>query len=154
MDKDEYEALLKLSVNQFNSNASAKRGTTVTDEMRAKMSASRKGRIVSEETKRKIGDGHSGKVVKKETRDKLSKINKGKVIPKEVGLKISIANTGKKHSVESKIKQSENNGMCRRVITPKGEFRSVTAAANAYGKSVDTIRNWIKKGDKGFSYLD
>ena len=154
MDKDEYEALLKLSVNQFNSNASAKRGAAVSDETRAKMSAKGKGKVVSIETRKKIGDGHRGKVVTDETRDKLSKINKGKIIPKEVGLKIALANTGKKRTEETKIKQSENNGMNKKVLTPNGVYRSVTAAATAYGKHVDTIKNWIKKGDKGFSFLD
>lgn len=54
MDKEEYEALLALSRSQFTSNASAKRGITISDEMREKYSKSRKGKVHTEETKKRL----------------------------------------------------------------------------------------------------
>jgi hypothetical protein len=42
----------------------------------------------------------------------------------------------------------------KRVMTPMGEFASQAAAGRAYNTEGARIRNWIKKGNKGFYYLD
>ena len=152
MNLDIYEALQALSIGSFSSLATIARGESYSRERRAIISAANKGRVHTTEAKKKIGDAHRGKVVSEETRNKLRIINKGKIIPKEVGLKIAASNRGKKRTAEARLKQSENNGMNKIIITPNGEFRSVKAAGDAYGKCSDTIRNWIRNGKAGFLY--
>ena len=173
MDKQMYEALLNMSVNQFNSKAAAvsTKGRIVSEETKIKMSLAQKGKKASVETRAKLSIAHKGKkrseqarlnIIKgltgrkqsDETKQKISLAKKGKVTAKEVIAKLRLASTGKKHSVDTKLKCRLNNAMNRKVLTPSGQYRSVTATAEAYGKHIDTIRNWIKKGDKGFSYLD
>ena len=41
----------------------------------------------------------------------------------------------------------------KRVMTPLGEFPSQAAAARAYNVEGARIRAWIKKGGKGFNYI-
>jgi hypothetical protein len=154
MNKEEYEALLALTRNQFTSNATAKRGATVSDEMREKYSKSRKGRKHSEETKKKIGAGNKGKVLSAETRAKLSASRQNVVISAETRAKISASGKGRKHSAETRLKQSLNNGFAKKVQTPIGIFISLAAAAKAYGKCSTTVRTWIRKKYDGFNYID
>lgn len=42
---------------------------------------------------------------------------------------------------------------CKAIITPKGEFPSLTKAAKAYGVSITSIRRYIKKRP-GFEYAE
>ena len=65
---------------------------------------------------------------------------------------ISLANSQRK-SIESGKKKITRNcgaasGMARAVITPRGDFPSVRAAALSYGVDINTIRNWIKNTKK------
>ena len=154
MDKDEYEALLALTRNQFTSNASAKRGISVSDELREKYSKSRKGRKHTEETKKKIGAGNKGKVLSAETKAKLSASRKNVVISAETRAKLSASGKGRKATDETRLKQSLNNGWARKVQTPIGVFISLAAAAKAYGKCATTVRTWIRKKYDGFNYIE
>ena len=154
MDKEEYEALLALSRSQFTSNASAKRGITISDEMREKYSKSRKGKVHTEETKKKIGAVHKGKIVSEETRKKISLARKSVVISAETRAKLSASGKGRIVSEETKLKHKLHNGFSRKIKTPIGDFISLAAAAEAYGKCSTTIRTWIRKEYYGFSYID
>lgn len=154
MDKQMYEALQALSRNQFTSNATAKFGNLISDELRDKYSKSRKGRRHTEETKRKIAAGNKGKVSSDETRKKISLSRKNVVITEKTRAKLSASGKGRKHSSETKLKQSLNNGWARKVQTPIGTFISLAAAANAYGKCSTTVRTWIRKKYDGFYYID
>lgn len=55
---------------------SARKGVKVSDEVRAKMSASHKGRVMSEEQKAKISVKLKGRVMSEETRKKMSEARK------------------------------------------------------------------------------
>lgn len=168
-----YEALQALSRNEFTSKACATsiKGRIVSEETRVRMSIAQQGKKASDETRAKLAALHKGKkrseqaklnIIKgltgrkhsTETKQKISLAKKGRVTSKEIIAKLIVASTGKKHTAETKLKCSVNNAMNRRVLTPNGQYPSVTATSTAYGKHIDTIRNWIKKGDKGFSYLD
>ena len=45
------------------------------------------------------------------------------------------------------------NGLSRKVMTPKGEFGSINEAALGYGVVCQTITNWIKKNREGFFFI-
>lgn len=45
------------------------------------------------------------------------------------------------------------NGLSRKVMTPKGEYGSINEAALEYGVVCQTITNWIKKNREGFYFI-
>lgn len=65
---------------------------------------------------------------------------------------IRLANSQRKSLESGKKKITRNcgsaSGMARAVITPRGEFPSVRAAAQSYGVDISTIGNWIKNTKK------
>jgi hypothetical protein len=78
--------------------ASAKNRKPISDESRAKMSASRKGMNKapkSLEHKEKLSKAQSGKKLSIETREKLSQIGKGRKVSDQTRAKISSIKTGK-----------------------------------------------------------
>ena len=66
-----------------------------------------------------------------------------------------------RHHIVPKARMGEGNPMFgkknpsryQRVQTPEGEFESMIVAANSTGLNRSTIRNRIKRGVEGYSYL-
>jgi hypothetical protein len=82
---------------------------------RAKASETHKGKIISDEHRAKISAAHKDKVVSEEVRQKLRQASLGNI-----------------------------PGTAVRIMTPRGEFPSLAAAAKAYGRFVGTIAAWCK----------
>jgi len=65
---------------------------------------------------------------------------------------IKLANSQRKSIDSGKKKITRNcgasSGMARAVITPRGEFPSIRAAALSYGVDISTLGNWIKNTKK------
>ena len=49
--------------------------------------------------------------------------------------------------------KGESHFQSRRVLTPRGEFCSLTEAGRVYGVRYATIKNWIDNGKNGFAFL-
>jgi len=97
-----------------------------TDQARKKMSESRKGRFVSPETRFKISLGNKGKFVSAETRLKISLGNKGKFVSAETRLKMSLKRKGKFASAETRLKMSlSKKNKKRLVLSMLGKNHSV-----------------------------
>jgi group I intron endonuclease len=94
-----------------------RKGISLSEEHRKKISKSNTGKKVSPETRKKLSDSHKGYVVREETKVKLrenSKINsnfgmRGKNQSEEARKKISKIQTGKILSTEQKNKISASN---------------------------------------------
>jgi group I intron endonuclease len=95
-----------------------------------------KGQTHSDETKLKMSEAQKGRIHSEETKLKISKSNKG-----------NTRMLGKKHSEESKQKMSlsafcrDHTYLHKKVLTPNGEFSSLSEAAKYYNKS----RSWVTK---------
>jgi hypothetical protein len=126
-----------------------------TPEARAKIGETQKGKTVSERTRITASITHKGKVVSEETRAKMREAKKDLIMDREHCAKISRALTGKRHSAETRAKLSEANCGSKRVtVTPKGVFKSRSAAARAYGVIGTTIAAWTKKYPDQFYYIN
>lgn len=91
-------------------------GKPLSEEVKAKMSASLKGRKVwnkgltghlSEESLAKISKASKNRVVSETTKEKLRKINKGKIVSEETREKMRISQGGKNHSQYGKSQSPE-----------------------------------------------
>ncbi len=79
--------------------------------------------------------------------------NKGRKFGEEFGEKISfIRREGFKNGKYSHVRGSDHANS-RRVKTPEGEFATLKDAGIYYSVRGSTIRDWIKKGKSGFSFL-
>lgn len=67
----------------------------------------------------------------------------------EIKYRIKTIQIGKAPVVRSGVP----SGRRMAVMTPKGEFESITAAAAHYGVTLPTVINWIKKNKEGFRYV-
>jgi transcriptional regulator with XRE-family HTH domain len=83
-----------------------------------------------------------GQVKPLEGNDKLRKYRKGKKVSVDVLEKVSAALTGRE------------SGRSRKVQTPIGEFTKLKLAAEAYGVSPETIKQWMKKKPNEFYFVD
>lgn len=70
---------------------SPRKGVTLSDETRHKISEAKKGKHHAEETKKKISEAHIGKTHSEETRRKMSESRKGRTFSEETRKKISEA---------------------------------------------------------------
>jgi hypothetical protein len=52
------------------------------------------------------------------------------------------------------LKDRQRHPRARPFMTPRGEFASMALAAEAYGVSYTTMKNWNKKADSGFSFVE
>jgi len=126
-----------------------RRGTKLSDEHRAKVSAAGMGRKVSDKTRAKISSANTGRKlppVSEETRAKKAEAQRlsyangrvggmaGKTLSEEARAKISSANKGRKMSDEARAKLSESKkgksygGNFKPVLTPYGVFASLKEA--------------------------
>ncbi|MFA5323521.1 MAG: NUMOD3 domain-containing DNA-binding protein [Smithella sp.] len=80
-------------------------GRKATPETRAKMSAARKGQTVSDETRAKVSYNSSHRSI--ETRAKIGAGHKGKIVSEETREKLSVAAKGRKHTAEMRAHLSE-----------------------------------------------
>ena len=135
MDKNTYEALINMSVNQFSSNATC-----------------RKGIKLSEEHCRKISIGHKGKIFSTETRKKLSISNEGNKPTEYARMVASLVHKNVPKSDEHRTKIGEKNS--KRIQTPKGIYKSIDDAAAAYNVTRSSVHNWLKASKNGFCYAD
>jgi NUMOD3 motif len=127
----------------------------VSEKTKAQLSASNKGKKRTGQALLNIIAGNTGRKHSEETKKKLSELRKGKSFLTDEGRqKIKAASTGRLITDEERIKRSLNSGSTKKVITPIGEFRSAKLAALEYGIHGCTLRDWIKKGKVGFSYID
>lgn len=80
----------------------------MSEETKAKMSASKKGKTRSAETKAKMSAANKGKTLSDETKAKIRIANKGRAVSEETKAKLRSANLGKSRdlSVESRAKMS------------------------------------------------
>ena len=97
----------------------------ISDELRAKMSASRLGRQTSDETRAKISASSMGRVISPGARAKLSAANIGKKLSAEHKAKLLAATVGRKLSAESRAKMGEG----RRGKKHSAEHRAKIGAA-------------------------
>lgn len=111
-------------------------GVVVSDETRAKRSASLKGRRHTLESRKKMSEAAIGRTFSPETLSKMSAAKKGKPLSKEHRKKIADSNRGKHMSEEAKdkIRESRRHMMkpvyCHETGTT---YESVSAAARALG---------------------
>lgn len=116
----------------------------VSEETRAKLSASKTGKKASEETRAKmrnrpvsqrqresVAERNRARIVTDETRLKISKINKGRKHSDEAKARMSAGSVGIKHSEETRAKMSE----ARKGIKKSEEHRAKIGAGNR-GKTV------------------
>lgn len=150
MNKEKYLLLQSLSINSFCS-----------------LTHSAKGRVTTEETKKKISAFHKGKIVSGDTRIKLSVAGKGRKHSAASCLRIRMGRAAYEAKLklnpdsEEAIKRAEmykkRSIACknrRAVRTPLGDYPSLKAAKVAYGfSSGNVIRQKIKRGEPGFSYI-
>lgn len=125
------------------------KGTSKSEEHRAKISEAKKGIPHNAETKAKIGIAHKDKVTSPETKAKMSKAHKGKELPLEHRTKISAAQKGKKFSPEHRMKISvAKGGGTIFVYDTNGSFvnsfYSIRKAAEFFNCSHATIYRHIK----------
>jgi hypothetical protein len=52
------------------------------------------------------------------------------------------------------LKDRQKHPRAKPFMTPKGEFASMALAAEAYGVSYATMKNWNKKADNGFGFVE
>ncbi len=84
-----------------------RRGISMSEELKRRLSNANKGKRLSEEHKRKISEAGKGRTASEETRRKLGKAHKGRVPSEETKRKISEALKGNRRSPETKQKISE-----------------------------------------------
>jgi hypothetical protein len=143
------KALSEEHLESIRASAKLRKGTSLSEETRAKLSLAGIGREVSEETRAKISSANKGRklppvseevYIKRIEAQKISYANgrvggmKGKTHSDESRAKISFANKGKKNSQEhcSKISESKKGksfgGNLKSIITPYGTFASIKEA--------------------------
>lgn len=125
---------------------------THNSETRAKIAEACRNR--SPETRAKLAQSGLKNIGSKrtdETRAKMSALRLGAVMPEETRSKISAAlkgktahNKGVPVSDEVRAKMSANNVHSKPVMTPIGEFPSLSKAAQAYNTGGATMSYWIK----------
>jgi hypothetical protein len=130
----------------------ALKGRKLSEKHRLKMSESAKGRIKSEEHKLKISASLKGRIKSEEPWNK----GKKKIYSQEALQKMSESHKGnknmlgKKHSEESKQKMSlvascrDYTHLHKKVLTPNGEFSSLSEAAKYYNKSGSWVTKQLK----------
>ena len=102
---------------------------TFSDEARANISAAVKRRWEDPDFRAKMEDRFGDRDgLSSETKDKISEAKKGK--------------------------PAHNKGKGKRIMTPHGEFVSLTAVAQAAGVVPSTVYEWMKKYPKHYYYLD
>jgi hypothetical protein len=84
-------------------------GTTLSDEHKAKASASLKGRVFTEEHRARIGKANLGRVTSEYCIAQVKLANTGKRHTEEAKLNMSQSKIGKKHSAETKQKIGKAN---------------------------------------------
>lgn len=82
--------LFNFIIDQRTYDHNRRRGYTLSEESRIKMSLAGKGRKKSEEHKKKISEAHKGKILKESTKKKLSEINTGRIVKEEIKIKCSL----------------------------------------------------------------
>lgn len=110
--KSSNEKKLKISKALLGVEKPSLRGVPLSDEHKAKISASNKGRVVSEETRKKISDAQKGKprpelIGRKMNPESIKKLQ-NREFTQEHRQKISSANKGKIRSEDAKRKISES----------------------------------------------
>lgn len=124
-------------------------GVKFSEETKKKMSDAKKGRTLTEEHKQRISEnckGHTPCVHTEETKKRLSEINKGKKISEETKNKISETLTGIKRSPETLQKRKENNPMLVSVYCPEldMEFICIADAATYTGAQRSNIQKCLR----------
>lgn len=89
----------KASLDTLEKLKKSKKGRTLSQEHKNKISEAHKGKPKSEETKFKLRKANLGKTASVEAKAKMSKSNKGKPKSEEHNKKVSLAKTGKKHKI-------------------------------------------------------
>lgn len=84
-------------------------GTTMSDEVKKRISEGNKGKKISEENKRKLSEFHRGKKLSESTRKKLSESHKGKKLSEFHKRSISKSLKGRPVSDETKQKLRNSN---------------------------------------------
>ena len=96
-----------------------KKGITLSEETRRKLSGANKGKILTEEHRRKLSEARKGKHHSDETRRKISEANNRRILSDETRRKISEAHKGKTLSEETRRKLTESQK--RRWAKKRGE---------------------------------
>lgn len=60
----------------------------------------------------------------------------------------------KKGQTGEHLKDRQRHPRAKPFMTPRGEFASMALAAEAYGVSYTTMKNWNKKADSGFGFVE
>lgn len=145
--QDYYNVIDRNGLNCRLTNTNDKKGI-FSNETKEKMSKSRKGIVFSDEWKDKLGLIWKGRKHSEETKRKMSESAKGKKKSPEHIAKLPQNQKGKfrpKHSEETKLKQSLNNGKSKKVyqFDLQGNFvqewRNVTQAAISLNSSPQNI---------------
>ena len=123
-------------------------GVKFSDESKKKMSDAKKGCTLTEEHRRKISEsckGHKPCVHTEETKKKLSDLNKGKKLSEETKKRISESLTGIKRSPETLQKRKSHNPMLVRVYCPElgMEFDCIADAAKYTGAQRSNIQQCL-----------
>lgn len=137
-------------------------GVVVSDETRAKRSASSKGRRHSDESRRKMSEAAKGRTFSQETLAKMSAAKKGKPLSKEHVRKIADANRGKSMSEESKAKIRESRRYMMKPVycfETDTTYESISEAARRLGLERTNLKATLKGkhrhcGGYHFKYAD
>lgn len=147
------DAKKKLS-NSNKGRISPRKGCTLSDEIKEKISKALIGSHLSEETKRKMSESIKGRIWNKgfhlsdETKKKISESNKGRTFSEETRKKISESNKNKQVSEETKRKLSES-AKNRKHKPCSEETKKKISEANKGKKRSDESRKKMSEKAKG-----